>query len=34
MLVAALRREQEQQHELTPVQDDLAPSEPLLRLDT
>lgn len=33
MLVAALRREQEQ-HEMTPAQDDLAPAEPLLGLDT
>jgi glycosyltransferase involved in cell wall biosynthesis len=33
MFVAALRREQEQ-HETAPVQDDLAPSEPILRLDT
>lgn len=33
MLVAALRREQEQ-HELAPVQDELAPSEPRLGLDT
>lgn len=33
MLVTAVRREQAQ-HELAPVQDDLAPSEPLLGLDT
>jgi glycosyltransferase involved in cell wall biosynthesis len=33
MLVAALRREQEQ-HEIAPVQDDLASSDPLLGLDT
>lgn len=33
MLVAALRREQEQ-HEITPVQDELAPAEPRLGLDT
>lgn len=33
MLVTALRREQAQ-HELAPVQEDLAPSEPLLGLDT
>lgn len=33
MLVAALRREQET-HEHVPAQDELAPSEPILRLDT
>ena len=33
MLVTALRREQEQ-HELAPVQDDLAPTDPILGLDT
>ncbi len=33
MLVAALRREQEQ-HELAPAQDDLTPAEPRLGLDT
>lgn len=33
MLVAALRREQEH-HEIAPVQDDLAPTEPRLGLDT
>ena len=33
MLVTALRFDH-QQHELAPVQDDLAPSEPLLQLDT
>jgi len=33
MLVTAFRREQES-HEHAPVQDDLSPAEPLLRLDT
>lgn len=33
MLVAALRREKEQ-HEITPAQDELAPAEPRLGLDT
>jgi hypothetical protein len=33
MLVTAVRREQEH-HEIAPVQDELAPSEPILGLDT